>query len=382
MRRRVASPGTFNVWPAFTDVLGGLVVVLIFLITVFVIGEVLTGRELSGKDTAIDQLARIIDGLESLVGESNAENERLQRVVGNLRQDIGLMEAELRDAHADRTAQGKALVEADHARVALAEAVRLKNKALREAERAETTANEAIRASAVELTALRSRAEALATELEALNEALSGNREALAAADAKEVEMAATIGAQAAELERREELLSVQSNRLEEMDRLIKRRLLDKVEELESYSSDFFGRLRKVFADNPDIKMTGDRFVFQSEVLFPSGAASLTIGGRDDLDKFAQVFRQLEDRLPADLPVIIEVQGHTDRIPIHNERFQSNWELSFHRALGVVDYLISQGVPPQRLAAVGMGEHHPIATGDDLGALRKNRRIELKITSR
>ena len=172
-----------------------------------------------------------------------------------------------------------------------------------------------------------------------------------------------------------------QKGRIEALDSALKKRLLERVEELEKYASDFFGRLREVFAGNPDIKVVGDRFVFQSEVLFPSGEATLSPGGRGDLDKFAMVYQQLAARLPPDLPVIIEVQGHTDRVPIRG-RFPSNWELSTARAQEVVNYLIQQGIPPQRLAAVGMAEYHPIDPADNPEAYRRNRRIELKITSR
>ncbi len=382
MRRRVTSPGSFNVWPAFTDVLGGLVVVMIFLITVFVIGEVLVGRELTGKNTAIDQLAGIIEGLESLVGESQTENQQLKETVDRLSRDIGIMEAELADAHADRSRLDEALGTAERARAELDQSLARRSDALVESERAREESEQEVAASARQIASLKIRSQELAARLEALTRALHGKRADLEAAGARELQMAATIRNQSEELEHRQTELSRQSDKLEEMDRLIKRRLLDRVDELEKYSSDFFGRLRTVFADNPDIKMDGDRFVFQSEVLFPSGTASLTTGGRGDLDKFAEVYRQVANRLPPDLPVIIEVQGHTDRIPIHNEHFESNWELSFHRAMGVVDYLMSRGVPPQRLAAVGMGEYHPIVDGAGTETLRKNRRIELKITSR
>jgi len=162
----------------------------------------------------------------------------------------------------------------------------------------------------------------------------------------------------------------------------LKKKLLERVEELEKYASDFFGRLREVFANNPDIKVVGDRFVFQSEVLFASGDATLSESGSGDLDKFAMVYQQLAARLPPDLPVINEVQGHTDRAPIRSGRFPSNWELSTARAQQVVNYLIQQGIPPQRLAAVGMGEYHPLDPADTPEAYRRNRRIELKITSR
>jgi chemotaxis protein MotB len=117
-------------------------------------------------------------------------------------------------------------------------------------------------------------------------------------------------------------------------------------------------------------------------VLFPSAGADLSAAGQRDLDQFVEVYRQVESRIPKDLPVLIEVQGHTDRVPINTSRFASNWELSTARALNVVRHLIGRGIPPQRLAAVGMGEYHPIEEADGADALRRNRRIELKISSR
>ena len=208
---------------------------------------------------------------------------------------------------------------------------------------------------------LSARAERLTAELERLNRALAAHQQDLAQRDAVIVE---------------------QKGRIEALDSALKKKLLERVEELEKYASDFFGRLREVFANNPDIKVVGDRFVFQSEVLFASGDATLSESGSGDLDKFAMVYQQLATRLPPDLPVIIEVQGHTDRAPIRSGRFPSNWELSTARAQQVVNYLIQQGIPPQRLAAVGMGEYHPLDPADTPEAYRRNRRIELKITSR
>jgi chemotaxis protein MotB len=204
------------------------------------------------------------------------------------------------------------------------------------------------------------RAERLTAELERLNRALAVSAE---------------------ELAQRDTVIIAQQDRIEALDSALKKKLLERVEELEKYASDFFGRLREVFAGNPDIVVVGDRFVFQSEVLFGSGEATLSANGRGDLDKFAAVYRQLATQLPPDLPVIIEVQGHTDRVPIRG-RFPSNWELSTARAQEVVNYLILQGVPPERLAAVGMAEYHPIDPNDTPEAYRRNRRIELKITSR
>ncbi len=158
--------------------------------------------------------------------------------------------------------------------------------------------------------------------------------------------------------------------------------LAAKVEELAAYRSEFFGRLREVLSDRRDFTIIGDRFVFQSEVLFASASDELEAAGQERLATFAATLREVMARIPPDLPWILQVDGHTDRIPIQNERFPSNWELSAARAISVVNYLIAAGIPPQRLSATGYGEFQPIDERDDEIAYRRNRRIELKLTQR
>jgi chemotaxis protein MotB len=237
MRRRRDSISEFNIWPAFTDALSGLVMVLIFLITVFVITEVLIGREIMGKDSAIGQLQRIVEHLEGLAGDAEKEAARLRGRMQGLESSVGERDkllAQLRDELAAVQA-ARAALSAD------------KNKA-------EQTATSAQEQAAL----LSARAERLATELERLNRALAANQKDLAQRDAVIVE---------------------QKGRIEALDSALKKKLLERVEELEKYASDFFGRLREVFANNPDIKVVGDRFVFQSEVLFASGEATLSVSG-------------------------------------------------------------------------------------------------------
>lgn len=340
MRRRRESLSEFNIWPAFTDALGGLVMVLVFLITVFVITEVLIGREMMGKETAIGQLQRIVEHLEGLAGDAEQEAARLRSQVQGLETTVDERDQLLTQLRDELTA------------VQMARATLDTDK--RKAEQTATTVQE-------QAALLSARAERLTAELERLNRALAVRGQ---------------------ELIQRDAVIVDQKSRIEALDSALKKRLLERVEELEKYASDFFGRLRQVFANNPDIKVVGDRFVFQSEVLFGSGETALSPGGQGDLDKFAMVYQQLAAQLPPDLPVIIEVQGHTDRAPIRSGRFPSNWELSTNRAQEVVNYLIQQGIPPQRLAAVGMGEYHPIDPVDNPDAYRRNRRIELKITNR
>ena len=158
--------------------------------------------------------------------------------------------------------------------------------------------------------------------------------------------------------------------------------LAAKVEELAEYRSEFFGRLRQVLAGRQGFTIIGDRFVFQSEVLFGSGSAELGQSGKQSLNTFANVLKDVMTRIPKDLPWILQVDGHTDRIPIETPRFPSNWELSAARAIEVVNYLITRGISPTRLSATGYGEFQPIDERDDEIAHRRNRRIELKLTQR
>ena len=158
--------------------------------------------------------------------------------------------------------------------------------------------------------------------------------------------------------------------------------LASKVQELASFRSEFFGRLRKALGSRSDVRIVGDRFVFQSEVLFPSGEARLQPGGRKQIDKLATTIKEIAGRIPDDIDWVLRVDGHTDRIPISTPAYPSNWELSTGRAVAVVKYLIQRGVPAARLAATGFGEFQPIDRGSTIAAFKRNRRIEFKLTQR
>jgi chemotaxis protein MotB len=157
--------------------------------------------------------------------------------------------------------------------------------------------------------------------------------------------------------------------------------LAERVNRLERYRSEFFGRLRELLGDNPAVRVVGDRFVFQSELLFESGSARLGPEGRAELGKLADTLREVAGRIPEDIEWILRVDGHTDRVPIRTEQFASNWELSTARAVSVVRFLADQGIAQRRLAAAGFGEFHPIDPADTAEAYRRNRRIEIKLTS-
>ena len=157
--------------------------------------------------------------------------------------------------------------------------------------------------------------------------------------------------------------------------------LARRVQELNRYRSEFFGRLREALGERQDIRIVGDRFVFQSEVLFASASAELGAAGEEKIRRVAHALKDVSAKIPRDLDWVLRIDGHTDRRPIHTREFPSNWELSTARALSIVRLLIAEGVPPQRLIAAGFGEYRPIAPGSTSEAWQKNRRIEIRFTS-
>jgi chemotaxis protein MotB len=158
--------------------------------------------------------------------------------------------------------------------------------------------------------------------------------------------------------------------------------LAERVNELEQYRSDFFGRLRQVLVKSPDIRIEGDRFLLPSALFFASASATLGERGKQELNKLAQTLNEISVAIPGDINWILRIDGHTDQLPISTLRFPSNWELSTARAVSVVRYLTEQGIAPKRMTAAGFGEFHPVDPGQSEAAYQRNRRIELKLTER
>jgi chemotaxis protein MotB len=196
------------------------------------------------------------------------------------------------------------------------------------------------------------------------------------------LELRRQIGALNQALEASEAKDKDSQDRIKDMGQRLNAALARQVQELQRYRSDFFGRLRESLKDRKDIRVVGDRFVFQSEVLFPSGSASMTAEGLVAIDQLAQAIVALEGTIPAEINWSLQVDGHTDARPINSREFPSNWELSTARAIQVVRYLVARGVPAKRLVAAGYGEFQPLEAGESEELLRRNRRIELKLTNR
>jgi len=377
----------------------------------------------ASRDQLNDQLSTMTSQFEiatSTVDSLKAELEEAQRLVETDRERIKLQLGEiasLRDQIAALTKARDAL-ESDVAKLretaarteaAEAESARLQGEleqalaALRtrdeEAESDEATIEEQlaeIQRLSQSVEALRAARERLEAELEkertALAEAnrqLAGERELTRASRVEVERLTETVAALRQELAQLSAALDLAESANEAKDaqildlgRRLNRALADKVEELARYRSEFFGRLREVLGDRQDIRIVGDRFVFQSEVLFDSGSAEFAAAGQEQIGELAETLKQIAEEIPDDIDWVLRVDGHTDVRPIRSGQFRSNWELSTARAIAVVRVLIDNGVPPERLVAAGFGEFHPIEPGDSLEAYRRNRRIEFKLTER
>ena len=335
------SSSEFNYWPGFVDALSTLVLSIVFLLSVFLVVQFFLSNEISGKDKALEQLTARLAQLNDLLSLEKLGKLNLDDQVSQLR--AGLSAAETERDRVKGLYDGLASAGND----AAGRATEL-NKAL-ESEKQ-----------------LSARAAAL---VEVLNQQISALRRQLAALEEA--------------LDASEKRGQESQTRIADLGQRLNVALAQRVQELSRYRSEFFGRLRAILGNRPDIRIVGDRFVFQSEVFFDAGQALLLPEGKAELDKVATALTELDKQIPAEIAWVMRVDGHTDSRPIVNSPlFKSNWELSSARAISVVQYLVSLGVPPQRLLAAGFAEFQPLDVATTEEAYRRNRRIELKLTER
>jgi chemotaxis protein MotB len=329
-----------NYWPGFVDALSTMLLVIIFLLSVFMLAQFFLSQEVSGKDEALAKLNRQIEELTNLLAlertQTSADDTKIATLTATL--DAATREQrQLKDAAAQGAVDADAAARASAATSELDSQKEISARALAQVE------------------VLNQQIAALRKQLAAIEDALAASEVAGKEAQSKIADLGARLNVA----------------------------LAQKVQELNRYRSDFFGRLRQILGARPDIHVVGDRFVFESSVLFDVGKADISPAGRQSLETLAAAVLDLEREIPPDIPWILRVDGHTDNRPVGGGgQFKSNWELSAARAVAVVQYLISKGVEADRLAAAGFGEFQPIDQGADDESLARNRRIELKLTER
>jgi chemotaxis protein MotB len=338
---RARRDGGMNYWPGFVDALSTLILGIIFLLTVFVVVQFYLTQEVTGKDTVLSRLNAQIAQLTELLAMEKTGTFSLEEQLAALRSSLAAAEGE-RDRY-------KGLY--DGVGTGAADAQGRLNQLSGQLE-----AEKRIGARAL------AQIEVLNQQIAALRRQLAALEEVLEASAKKDKESQARIA---------------------DLGQRLNVALAQRVQELSRYRSDFFGRLRAILGNRPDIRIVGDRFVFQSEVFFDSGKATLDKPeGRAELDKLASALLELDRRIPGEIAWVLRVDGHTDVRPINSPQFRNNWELSAGRAISVVQYLVGKGISPQRLVAAGFGEFQPIDPEKTEEAFNRNRRIELKLTER
>jgi len=327
-------------WPGFVDALSTLILAIIFLLSVFVVVQFFLSQEVTGKDTALARLNAQVAQLTELLSMEKTGKATVEDTLASLRANLAAAEGERNRLQGLYENLGSGASSAQGQVSALSGQI--------DAEK-------------------RVSARALA-QVELLNQQIAALRRQLAAVEG---------ALQASEAKDKDS-----QGRIADLGQRLNVALAQRVQELSRYRSDFFGRLRTILGARPDIRVVGDRFVFQSEVFFDSGSAAIRPEGRAELDKLAGALLDLDKQIPSEIAWVLRIDGHTDIRPISSGTYPSNWELSAARAIAVVQYLMSKGVSPQRLVAAGFGEFQPLDNDKTDDAFRRNRRIELKLTER
>ncbi len=358
------------------------------------------------RDDLNDRLTTAAAARESLTNQLSiliAERDDLSRRLAALQTEREDLDSRLTTAEAEARRGADALNEQREKLNAALAAIEIDKKRLEEAlatiaadkaklEDAYTTIDadkETIKTQLAELAILRTLREEMAEKLARTTTDLTEQEKLTAEAQAALLLLNQQVAALRQQLAAVSEALEIseaknaeQEVQIADLGKRLNVALASKVQELARYRSEFFGRLRETLGDRRDIRIVGDRFVFQSEVLFASGSADLGGKGRQQMTELARALKDIAATIPEELDWVLRVDGHTDRNPISTVLFPTNWELSTARAISVVKFLIAQGIPAHRLAATGFGEFQPLDTGNDEIAYRRNRRIELKLTQR
>ncbi|MFQ5995054.1 MAG: peptidoglycan -binding protein [Acidiferrobacterales bacterium] len=429
-----------NVWPAFVDALASVLLVFIFMVLIFVLAQFFLNETLIGRERVLDELSvrvsQLADTLSMERQKSAVLGERIEELSARLRATLAEREtlagrlalttqrAEAAEAEAvqlqAKLEQATLTIAADKDRIKLQlreiaslqqdiVALRtLRNEletqvgelstSLKQREREVLAARDRSKAlearladqtrlAQVEIEKRDIRLQELTARIAAVDQALAEEKEGRKRSQDRVAVLNQQIAALREQITRLSSALALEEAKVREqkveiaeLGKRLNVALARKVQELNRYRSEFFGRLREVLGDHPGIRIVGDRFVFQSELLFPSASATLVPEGQRQLAQLAKTLRVATREIPDDIDWILRIDGHTDRRPIRTARFPSNWQLSTERALSVVNFLIAQKIPPSRLVATGFGEFHPLDPADTAAAYTRNRRIEIKLT--
>jgi len=355
--------------------------VVMFVLLLFSVGQFLLSDALVGRDEALDRLRSQMTGLTEVLALERKDKAELQQRLSSLSGELAVT-VKARDTLEARV--GEMTLQSQAAATAL-EQVRSE---LQSARSTITTSEQTIQQQRETITGLEDDQQRLTASLESSQKDMARQQELSATAQSRATDLDTQIAALNEQLTRLNQVLEASEATLQEKDiriedlgQRLNLAMADKVEELARYRSEFFGKLREALKDNPDVRVEGDRFILPTEVLFSSASADLDKQGRQGIGTVARTLKDITAQIPDDIDWVLRVDGHTDRRPIR-KAFPSNWELSSARAISIVKYMIREGIPADHLVAAGFGQYHPLDPADTADAYRRNRRIELKLTSR
>ncbi|MEA2789857.1 MAG: chemotaxis protein MotB [Acetobacteraceae bacterium] len=429
--RRNQGGNGLEAWPGYVDALSTLLMVIIFVLLVFVLAQAFLTVTLSGRSHELDKANQQLSALADALSLERGKTSDLQMSVSQLGKELSARSAE-RDKLSSELADSKLALQAataantrlqsqltetsgqaTAAQTQLADAqnqLAEMKRQIAELDKSVAIGKDTLQAKLSDLAKLADQARALSAlrdelEKQAQESAVRAmteqqRRQAVQAQLADEKKLGDSARAQIALLNQQIDQLKTQlasiassleltqqqsekkDTQIANLGQKLNIALAAKIEELQLYRSEFFGKLRNVLNNRPGITIVGDRFVFQSEVLFPVGSADLTQAGVAQMTALAITIKDIASEIPGDLHWVLRVDGHTDPQPVKGGQFASNWELSAQRAITVVKLLIADGVPADHLAATAFGEYQPFGPGDTPDAYSKDRRIELRLTDR
>jgi chemotaxis protein MotB len=373
---------SLNIWPAFVDATASLLMVVVFALLLAIIGHLVLSTALTGRDEALAQLNSRVSKLAKILSLEQTETARLEKLLGvrtasldeankqisSQRQTIHDKEALLKERDASISGHQKTISE----QIEIIETLNIDIKAL-------TALRDRIKLALEKEIAEHDSVKLKLAEESELNLTNIAQMELL---NRQMEELRQQLSALANALEIAEKDITLKQTTIDDLGSRLNTALANKAQLLQKYRSEFFGRLRDALSNYPDIRIDGDRFIFPSELLFKSGSDKLGSDGIQQVKQLAQTLSEIAQIIPDDIDWILRIDGHTDKRPVNSGRFRSNWELSSARAISIVREMINNGIPAGRMAATGFAEHHPAVTAETPEAYARNRRIELKLTSR
>ena len=390
---RRTSSNSLDIWPGFVDALATLLMVIIFLLMIFVVAQFFLNDAIIGRDQALEKLNQQVEELADLLSLEKISSGNLRTSVSQLtdelkstivtRNALEIQLTELGNKHSDQKTQLKiAIAKLETARKKNTQQIQNINSLQEDVQKLILNRNTLTSQMAALRTKFFKQSEKAIAELKNEQKISEAAQAHVARLNRQMRELRKQIAQLNSALEASETESKEQKTQITSLGKRLNAALASKVQELARYRSEFFGQLRTVLGNRPDIQIVGDRFVFQSEVLFRSGSAEIGEDGKLQLAQLAKSLKVISEKIPKELDWVLRVDGHTDRLPIKTALFPSNWELSTARAISVVKFLIAQNIPARNLAATGFGEFRPLDIRNDEIAFRRNRRIELKLDQR